>query len=238
MVYKEKSNCNNDHKQDDVFQLVEVIEKSNTTSIGKVIAVRLIDLCSTKGYISFNVTKAALRWIEQRLTKISLTLTIKCISSLQCDLRPENQVRFSTSSKNLKLPHLVIENYVKPKDANSQPTQQKRRRRNTSSRYNFCSNSSQNCCLKELTVNFQKDLGWNFVKLPKEIYVNYCDGLCPLGTNSTPTHFELLAGIHSSNYPCCSGITYEPVTMLVDNGNGTADVLELPKMTVTSCQCG
>lgn len=228
MVYKEKSHC----KQDNLFhdQLVDVTEKSNASSVGTVIAVKIIDTCSPKGYISFNITKAAARWFQQKLKKVALTLTIKCISSCHCDLRPEHQVRFSTSGKNMKAPHLVMETY------RSSIMQNKRRKRN--SRYAFCSNSSQGCCLRELTVNFQRDLGWNFIKLPEEIFINYCSGLCLLGTNSTPTQFDVLAGIHSSAYPCCSGATYEPVTMLVDNGNNTLDVLELPKMTVTSCQCG
>lgn len=238
MVYKERFNANNEHKQDNLFQLVEVIEKSNTSDIGRVIAVELIDACGPKGYVSFNVTKAAARWIQQKLKKVELTLTVKCISSWQCDPRSENQVRFNTNNKSMKLPHLVMETYIKPtKDVKRSILQNKRRKRQ-SSRYNFCSNSSQICCLKELTVNFQRDLGWNFVKLPQEIYVNYCSGLCPVGSSVTSTHSELLAAIHSSNSPCCSGATYEAVTMLVDNGNGTADVLELPKMTVTSCQCG
>lgn len=225
VVYKEKYKS----KQDDLFQLVEVIDKSNT-SLGKVIAVELINVFSPKGYVSFNVTKAAARWVNQGLKKIDLVLTVKCISSWQCDLRSENQVKFNTSSEKMKLPRLIVEKDVRPR-----MLQNKRKRR--SSHYKFCSNSSQICCLRNLTVNFAKDLGWNFVKLPTEIHVNYCGGLCPLGVNATPTHFELLASIHSSNYPCCSGASYEPVTMLVGDGNGKSKVLELPKMTVTSCQC-
>lgn len=228
MVYKKKSNCSN--TQDNLFQLVEIIEKSNT-SLGKVIAVQLIDVCSLKRYIGFDVTKAAIRWVQQRLKKVDLTLTVKCISSGQCDLRSENQVRFSTSSKQMKRPHLVVETYIKPKEPTSQ---NKRRKRNTSSRFPFCNNSTKLCCLKELKVDFQKDLGWNFVKLPKEIYVNYCEGLCPLGSSVTPPHF----GLHSSSNPCCSGATYESLKMLIKNVNGTSELLELPKMTVTSCQCG
>ena len=229
MVYKEKSHCS---IQDNSFhdQIVDVAEKSNTSSLGIVIAVKLVDVCSPKGYIRFNVTKAAVRWFQQKLNKVSLTLTVKCINSYQCDLRSEHIVKFSTSSKVMKVPHLVMETYVR------HTTQINRRKRNT--RYNFCSNSSQTCCLRQLTVNFKKDLGWNFVKLPTEIYVNYCGGFCLLGTDSTPSQFDVLARIHSSTYPCCSGATYEPVIMLIDDGNGAHSVLELPKMTVTSCQCG
>ena len=233
MVYKENAHCSSIQKQQNSFQLVEIIEKSNASQ-GKVIAVEIIDVCDQKGYISFDVTKAAVRWIQQNLRIVDLILTVKCISSGQCDLQPENQVRFSTSNKQMKRPHLIVETFVKPKVS---MLQNKRRKRATS-RYPFCSNNTKTCCLKELTVNFKKDLGWNFVKKPEEIYVNYCDGLCPLGTSVTPSHFELLAGIHSSSFPCCSGATYEPVTMLVANSNGTTGVLELPKMTVTSCQCG
>ena len=232
MVYKEKSHCSKQLQDSFHDELVDVIEKSNTSSLGTVIAVKLIDVCSAKGYISFNITKAAVRWFQQKLKKVALTLTIRCISSCHCDLKPEHQVRFSTSSKNMKAPHLVMETYRSPIMHNQ------RRRRNSRFHDQLCSNSSQTCCLRELTVNFQRDLGWNFVILPAEIYVNYCGGLCLLGTDLTPRQFDVLAGIHSSAYPCCSGATHEPVSMLIDNGNGTLDILELPKMTVTSCHCG
>ena len=235
MVYKETPHCSSSQTQDNTFQLVEVIEKSNNSSLGKVIAVKLIDMCSSKGFVNFDVTKAAIRWTEQNLKKIELTLTVKCISPSQCDLSSEHQVRFSTSSKSMKVPHLVIETYVTSTD-NIQSTVQKQRRKRFS-RFNYCSNSTQTCCLKELTVNFRRDLKWNFVKEPSEIYVNYCGGLCPLGTNSTSTHSELLAGIHST-HPCCSGADYEAVTLLVDNGTGNFTVLEVPNMTVKSCRCG
>lgn len=235
MIFKEKSNSNSIPKQDDLFQLVEVIEKSNT-SLGKVISVKVVDAFSPKGYIRFDVTKAAVRWIQQRLRKIALTLTVKCISSsLLCDLRSENQVKFSTSTKQMRHPYLVVETYINSKDKNSQPTLENKRRKRSSK---FCNNGSQICCLKELKVNFVRDLGWNFIILPEEIYVNYCHGLCPLGTDVTPEQFVALAKIHSSAQPCCSGATYEPVSMLVEHVNGTFDLLEVPRLTVTSCRCG
>ena len=56
-------------------------------------------MCSSQGYVSFNVTKAAVRWIEQKLTQLEFTVTVKCISPSLCDLRPEHQVRFSASIK-------------------------------------------------------------------------------------------------------------------------------------------
>jgi len=235
MIFKERFNGSSIHKHDDLFQLVEVIEKSNT-SLGKVISVKVIDVFSPKGYIRFDVTKAAVRWIQQRLKKIDLTLTVKCISSsLQCDLRSEYQVKFSTSSTHMKRPHLIVETYIKPKDENNQPTLNNRRRKRS---FKFCDNSSQICCLKKLKVNFVKDLGWNFIMLPDEIYVNYCDGLCPLGTDVTPEQFSALAKIHSSAQPCCSGASYETVSMLVQYVNGTFGLLAVPRLTVTSCRCG
>ena len=235
MVYKETPHCSSSQTQDNTFQLVEVIEKSNTSSHGKVIAVKLVDMCSSRGFVSFDVTKAAAPWTEQNLKKIELSLTVKCISPSQCDLNPEHQVSFSTSSKSMKIPHLVIETYVASTD-NIQSTIQKQRRKRFS-RYNYCSDSTETCCLKELIVNFQEDLNWNFVKLPSEIYINYCGGLCPVGTNSTSSHSIVLGSIHSFN-PCCSGADYEAVNLLVDSGNGNFTVLEVPNMTVTSCRCG
>ena len=237
MVYKKFPNCSNSQKQDNTLQMVEVIENSNTNSPGKVIAVKLVDMCSSRGYISFNVTKAAVRWIEQKLNKVELTLTIKCIGPSQCDLSPEHQVRFSTSHKSMKVPHLIIKTYV----PSSQPTMpMKRRRRSSTPRYNYCSNSTQTCCLKELRVNFERDLNWTFVKEPSEIIINYCNGLCPLGTGLTPTHFDVLVGIHSNSSfnPCCAGADYETVTLLTVNSTGNFSLLVLPNMTVKSCRCG
>ena len=248
MVYKETPHCISSQTPDNTFQLVEVIEKSNNSSLGKVIAVKLVDMCSSKGYVSFDVTKATVRWIEQKLTKLEFTLTVKCISPSQCDSRPEHQVRFSTSRKSMKVPYLFIKTYVTSTDdilstvqkehrKHSSKPKKERRKRSSKPWFNYCTNSTQTCCLKKLIVNFQRDLNWNFVRLPSDMYVNYCDGLCPLGSNSTPTHFELLAAVHLSD-PCCSGVDYQAVSLLIENGRGNFSTLELPFVTVKSCRCG
>ena len=233
MVYKETPHCNGSQKQDNTFQLVEVIEKSNTSSLGKVIAVKLVDMCSSEGYVRFNVTKAAIRWIEQKTTKFELALTVKCISSSHCDLRSEHQVSFSMSNESMKVPHLVIETYVTSTDNIQSTMLQGRRKRFSMPRFNYCSNSTQTCCLKNLTVNFRKDLKWNFVKEPSDITVNFCNGTCLVGPQHT-THY--LANLGSS-FPCCSGDEYEAVTLLVDGGDGNLFTLELPNLTVKSCRC-
>lgn len=240
MVYKKKSNCN--FKNDYLLhnQLVEVIDKSNTSSFGMAIAAELLDVCGPKGYISFDVTKAVVRWMEHRLKKIDLTLIVKCISSYnsQCDLVSDYHIKFSTSGKDMKLPRLVIETYyVEHTDANDQLKLQNKRRKRTI-RFEFCPNTTQNCCLRELTVNFKRDLGWDFIILPEEIPINYCGGLCLVGTSQTPPQFEVLAGIHSPNYPCCSGASYEPVAMLIYDPDGMEQLLELSRLTVKSCKCG
>ena len=232
MVYKEMRNCNHRQKQDNTFQLVEVIEKSNTSSHGKVIAVKLVDMCSSEGYIRLNVTKAAIRWNEQKITKIELALTVKCISCSQFNLRLKHQVSFSASNESMKLPHLVIETYV-TSDNTESTVLKERRKRSSTPRFNYCSNSTQTCCLKNLTVNFRKDLKWNFVKEPSDVTVNYCNGTCLVGPQYT-THY--LANVHSS-FPCCSGNDYEAVTLLVDGGDGKLFTLELPNLTVKSCRC-
>ena len=239
MVYKQSPNCSNSQNQDYTLQMVEVIEKSNTNSLGQVITAKLVDMCSPSGYISFNVTKAAIRWIEQRLNIVELNLTIKCMGSSQCDLSPEHQVRFSTNSKIMQVPHLVIKTYAHVTSSQSGIIE-KRKKRSSTPTYNFCPNTTQTCCLRRLKVNFTRDLNWTFIIAPQSMYINYCEGLCLLGTGSIPPQIEVVNGIHSNSSfnPCCSGAEYETQTLLVAHDIANFSLVEFPKMTAKSCRCG
>ena len=210
-----------------MFQLVELTEKWNPK---KILAVRIINVFDQQGYISFDVTRAVIGWVQQGQHKIQLVLTVKCINSWQCDLGAEHQVHFNTSVKPMRQPHLIIETYISP--------QHTRRKRGSHQRFPFCNaNTTKSCCLKELEFNFT-EVGWGFVITPKSIHVNYCDGLCPLGTDLTNSHSESLAEIHSSSSPCCTPGSYDPVSLLIQNEHGNHSVIELPRMTATSCRCG
>jgi len=225
-VYKERSRL---HSNADLFQLIEFTERWNSR---KVVAVGIVNAFDQHGYISFDVTRAATRWIQQGQHEIGLVLTVKCINSWQCDLEIEQQVHFNTSAKPMRQPHLIVETYIRP-------SQHARRKRNNHhrGRFPFCnSNTTKSCCLKELLFNFAA-VGWGFVIEPKSIYVNYCDGLCLFGTNLTTSHSESLAEIHSSS-PCCTPASYEPVSLLIRDEHGNHSVIELPKMTAKSCRCG
>ena len=226
LVYKERSKL---HGNTDLFQLVEFTERWNPK---KVVAVRIVNVFDQQGYIRFDVTRAATRWIQKGLHQIHLALTVKCINSWQCDLGTELQVHFNTSAKPMRQPHLIIETYIRPQHA------RRKRSNHHNGRFQFCNaNTTKSCCLKELQFNFA-EVGWGFVKLPESIHVNYCDGLCPLGTDKTTSHSESLAEIHSSSSPCCTPASYEPVSLLIQDEHGNHSVIELPKMTATSCRCG
>ena len=239
MVYKEGPNCSNSQNQDYTLQMVEVIENSNINSPGQVIAAKLVDMCSSSGYISFNVTKAAVRWVEQRLHIVELNLTIKCMGSSQCDLSPEHQVRFSTSSESMEVPHLVIKTYAHVTSSQS-IIEKPRKKRSSTHMYNFCPNTTQTCCLRRLKVNFTRDLNWTFIIAPQSMYINYCEGLCLLGTGAIPPQIEVVNGIHSNSSfnPCCSGAEYETKTLLVVRDIDNYSLVQFPKMTVKSCRCG
>lgn len=42
-----------------------------------------------------------------------------------------------------------------------------------------CSSTEKNCCVRQLYIDFRKDLGWKWIHEPKGYHANFCLGPCP-----------------------------------------------------------
>ncbi len=98
-----------------------------------------------------------------------------------------------------------------------------------------------NCCLRELTINFHRDLNMTWVISPVTYPVNYCEGLCPnywpMATQST----TFLNSYRENNplsapEPCCTAASTLPLEMVVVVNN-RIHWNHVPNMIVNSCIC-
>ena len=101
--------------------------------------------------------------------------------------------------------------------------------------------SEPNCCLRELYVNFRKDLRWNWIRQPKGYYPNYCAGSCPYVWGADTQHSSLLhiykaLNPDASPSPCCSPKSFKPLHILYYE-NGSPKVRQLSNMIVAGCKC-
>lgn len=54
--------------------------------------------------------------------------------------------------------------------------------------FHFCSNYEENCCVRQLYINFREDLGWRWIHQPEGYYANFCSGPCPYLRSADTTH--------------------------------------------------
>ena len=81
----------------------------------------------------------------------------------------------------------------------------------------YCSPDTVYCCLHNITINFARDLYWNFVVEPKEAVFGFCSGPCPTSGGSrleTPDVYRTISSVMPSVKPCCTGKTYHPFSIM------------------------
>lgn len=106
----------------------------------------------------------------------------------------------------------------------------------------MCRDSSEpNCCIRELYINFRRDLRWHWIKQPKGYYPNYCAGSCPYVWSAETQHSSLLhiykaLNPDASPSPCCSPKSFKPLHILYYE-NGSPRIRQLSNMIVASCKC-
>ena len=108
--------------------------------------------------------------------------------------------------------------------------------------------SNETCSLHPLSINFQDDLGFDFVIYPKSFSANYCLGTCLYNEAPAIYNFYRLLGPNSpasSIQPHCIPRTYHSLEVLLKirfpQGKGLIKdifvIEELQGVTVTSCGC-
>jgi len=107
----------------------------------------------------------------------------------------------------------------------------------------FClQNHTTNCCVRNLTINFKEDLGWDWILAPTEYDSNYCSGNCPYSWPSATMHADILQRLQLNNpsaaaEPCCVPSTLLPLTIVREDDNAGFIFEPLSEMIVDSCIC-
>ncbi len=101
---------------------------------------------------------------------------------------------------------------------------------------------SANCCLRELYIDFQKDLNWSWVVSPSGYKANFCAGACPYMYSGDTMHYSILYmhrmnNPNASPSPCCTPKEYAPLTIMFRK-DGKYRIRQLNDLLVVSCGCG
>ncbi|XP_066282280.1 transforming growth factor beta-2 proprotein-like isoform X2 [Branchiostoma lanceolatum] len=216
-----------------------------------------------KGWFSFDITNTVKDWLINRgNNNLGLELTVHCagqtfdaIAGEPTSDAPEvlewliagtpqaeavDDGRGDTAqvdSPQNKEPHLLVFTKRPPPDTHS------RRKRSSSldSAYCFKKPKETNCCLRELYIDFQRDLGWKWIHAPKGYNANFCAGSCPYLWSTDSQHSTIIGlykqlNPHASASPCCVPAELEPLTILYYQGRKPR-IEQLSSMVVTSCKC-
>lgn len=218
----------------------------------------------TKGtpeWVSFDVTETVREWLMYRETNLGLEVSVHCPchtfspnGDIVENVNEVLEVRFKgmeseyeenrwdlgrlKKQKEQLLPHLILM-MLPPHRLDVLPTSRRRKRALDT---NYCfSNYEENCCVRQLYIDFRQDLGWRWIHEPKGYHANFCSGPCPYLRSADTTHSSLLSLYNTLNpeasaSPCCVPQDLEPLTILYYVGR-TPKVEQLSNMIVKSCKC-
>ena len=210
------------------------------------------------GYKVFDITAAVKIWLDKGIQgNVTLEVVVSCFSSPDCS-SPINGtlpavIRFDHTSGT----QMSTDTQPKVMILSRNPLEVARnaRRRKRQLEYGppqpkkYCKENETMCCLKNLTLNFHRDLGLEFITHPTTFEANFCEGYCPglSGTDlSTTSRFTFLRQLQdspaSSIVPCCSGREYRDLEVIMlkyeEAIDGYVTVIErLQQVTVTACKC-
>ncbi|XP_062378633.1 transforming growth factor beta-3 proprotein isoform X1 [Sardina pilchardus] len=219
----------------------------------------------TKGnpeWVSFDVTGTVKEWLTNRDSNLGLEVSVHCPchtfnpnGDITENVNEVLEVKFKGAEgdyeestrwdqgyqkkqKEQLLPHLIL--MMLPPHRLDTQASPRRRKRALDTSYCF-NNYEENCCVRELYIDFRQDLGWRWIHEPKGYYANFCSGPCPYLRSADTTHSSLLSLFNTLNpeasaSPCCVPQDLEPLTILYYVGR-TPKVEQLSNMIVKSCKC-
>uniref|UniRef100_A0A7N4Q006 TGF-beta family profile domain-containing protein n=1 Tax=Sarcophilus harrisii TaxID=9305 RepID=A0A7N4Q006_SARHA len=132
-------------------------------------------------WLSFDVTSVVYQWLSSREKTETFRLSAHCScdqkdTQLHMDISGLNNVRGDMGIiQNQNRPFLLL--MATPLDR-AQNLHTHRNRRALDTDYCF-SSSEKNCCVRQLYIDFRKDLGWKWIHEPKGYHANFCLGPCP-----------------------------------------------------------
>lgn len=240
------------HSIMDSTQYVEIKIVLQSLGIQTVVTGRNVDV-SGSGYQAFDILPAVKLWLSRREETgiVLLEVVISCRTSSTCGERDQygdepHPILFDTgnSGSSERAPRLIVTS------KNLEIDNGRNRRQAPLSSKTFCSETpfSNICCIEQLKIDFEEDLGLSMISNPTFFYANYCDGECPVAPVSdrqnitTPQVFRFLSqlsvNLGAAVAPCCAGNTFEPLTVMINLPHGGFMLQELQNIIVTGCQCG
>lgn len=207
-------------------------------------------------FVAFNVTNAIKDWLgaHNQSDLLSFEVLVRAPQSVTSGLSFLPSIEFDVPgygkgqhNAQLILAMPSVEGDLNPQneDSNQQENGSNRQKRESEEGIDsdYCRDNPNetNCCLRELTIDFHKDLNMTWVLSPPSYTVNYCEGLCPdywpMATHST----TFLNSYRENNplsapEPCCTAASTSPLTMVVVVNNRIY-FNHVPNMIVNSCIC-
>ena len=247
ILYQEEQNTI-DHPVQDEYQLVQI--RTIINNIRYFVEKKVVDV-SKHGLQSFNIKRAAELWVEEEVSgSVLLEVLVTCYSSPNCsDVNSNGIVPAKVSfGANVSDPSTVPRIITVSRNPLEVEEKARVKRHTTQSPIQYCVGNESLCCLHSLEINFTRDLGITFITKPEVFQANFCNGFCPEIANTglmTSQRFQLLRYSSPTRAikPCCSGIEYKPLQILVTIYNpqtrkyeSRLDVLE--QVIVTKCRCG
>ncbi|XP_063061784.1 transforming growth factor beta-1 proprotein-like [Engraulis encrasicolus] len=228
-------------KDEQRLELYRVLPGTKTRYLGS----RFVNNSMNNAWLTFDITDTVREWLEDRATEeqelliklhcpcgetkaISRQFFIPGVSATRGDM-------MAVAGQNKKKPHILTMSL--PRDGSSS---NKRRKRATPTS-EFCSDTSDTCCVRRLFIDFRNDLGWKWIHKPKGYYANYCVGSCTYIWTTEDKHSQILALYKHHNpgasaQPCCVPHVLEPLPIIYYVGR-QHKVEQLSNMSVKSCKC-
>ncbi|XP_034433145.1 transforming growth factor beta-3 proprotein isoform X2 [Hippoglossus hippoglossus] len=244
-------------KNEQRIELYQILKKDDPKAKQRYIGGKNVLTKGTAEWVSFDVTETVREWLMYRQTNHGLEISVHCPCHT---FRPngdiiENanevlEVKFKgmevdnddpTRTRKQKepfYPHLIL--MMLPPHRLDAQSSSRRRKRALDTNYCF-NNYEENCCVRQLYINFRQDLGWRWIHQPEGYYANFCSGPCPYLRSADTTHSSLLSLYNTLNpeasaSPCCVPQDLEPLTILYYVGR-SPKVEQLSNMVVKSCKC-
>uniref|UniRef100_A0A4W3GUE1 Transforming growth factor beta n=1 Tax=Callorhinchus milii TaxID=7868 RepID=A0A4W3GUE1_CALMI len=241
----------------ELYQVLKGRDPASPTQ--RYIESRVVRPRSRGEWLSFDVTHTVRDWLLHRDRNLGLKLSVHCpcctfiplTNSIVPNKSEELEVRFAgnrpeqhrdrvrmRADYRMKTPHLLF-TFLPPSRLNPRSGKSRGKRAVPGG---ACSrNVREECCLRNLYVDFRKDLGWKWIHEPKGYRANLCAGPCPYLWSSDTMHGKVLNLYSSRNpqaspAPCCVAQDLNPLAVVYYVGR-TAKVAQLSDMSVKTCQC-
>ncbi|CAO2626339.1 Transforming growth factor beta-1 proprotein [Lemmus lemmus] len=226
-----------------VEQHVELYQKYSNNS-WRYLSNRLLSPTDTPEWLSFDVTTVVRQWLNQGDVIQGFRFSAHC----SCDSK-DNKLHMEINGISLKRrgdlasiqdmnrPFLLL--MATPLER-AQHLHSSRHRRALDTNYCF-SSTEKNCCVRQLYIDFRKDLGWKWIHEPKGYHANFCLGPCPYIWSLDTQYSKVLALYNQHNpgasaSPCCVPQALEPLPIVYYVGR-KPKVEQLSNMIVRSCKC-